>query len=801
LNPVESQQFRFHFRSTAAFGRSSRFQPAIESFVVLNAADTSRCRPQVKGILSLKSLIQESYLDMRRIRIPLYLYSLCAALVLSVPPLSAQRDQAALSFQTANGQDTFHIGERIPLKLTFSSPNDTDYLISTLIRGRGGEFDCNRFEVASPAAGWSDPLEMYFKQDLLWTGHGWRWPPLMKSKPVEASVDLNEWIRFDQPGDYTIKVTSSCVCKVHGAARYPLSGTIKLHIEPATPEWQDEKFKSIQPDLDLFDHPERRGKSEQFESARADLKYLATPAAIDEMTSRLRSEKYNFADQCSMGLMGLPPAMRDTAIASMNKRIEEPDFPVTTWLFSTLSFLHVTPGSDKESIRAQREAANPLIWSAIFSAVTSKTPEARAQTVQTLLAYGRNISTPEVKQQMASLLKISFLDLDRRSQTDDLRNEWDRLKSPEFLPILQALARLPVKNDSDLEVFVYDLQQLKGLALKRWYELDPEGAHREIVAQIGSASPSLAAQSIAFLPEEKFPQFEPLWAQALLDTKSQLRERALGSLLVRFGTGAVSSQMIAKLGQQSNYPCDAHIVALAYLVRFDPDLARPKLKQEFPGKCSGELLRFISELTTAPVLNDQAVENLNSPEPEIARDALQYLTAYGRKEDEAPLWRRYVEWTTTYEGHANLLNQSGDADGGKNLASSLIGEELGNALIRGQGWFADSDFIARVLKKCVGEEMCKDLSDSARSAAAPYQLNLPQLTMPTVGIGEEFISVAQYGTHSLKLFEAKISQFPRGSKFVLYRWYRPSNSDEQTLETEVRTFLEKHGMSVGISQD
>jgi hypothetical protein len=750
-----------------------------------------------------------SYLNMR-IRIFLYLHSLCAALTLAALHLNAQ--QATLSFQATNGQSTFHIGERIPLKLTFSSPNDTDYLIAPLVRGRGDEFDCNRFEVVSPAAGWSDPLEMYFRQDLIRTGHGWSWPPLQKSKPVEASLDLNEWIRFDQPGDYTIKVTSFCVSKIQGAVRYSLSKTITLKIVPATPEWQNEKIKSIQSNLDLLDQPapqaqpgessqsqwERRG--ELFESARADLKYLATPAAIDEMTYRLRDEKYNFADQCSMGLMGLPPTMREIAIASMNKRIEQPDFPITQWFFSTLSFLHVAPGSEKESIRKQREAINPVIWSAIFSDATKKEPAARAQTVQTLLGYGRNISTPEVKQQMASLLKLSFLDLDSRSQTDDLRNEWDRLRSPEFLPILQTLARLPVQSDSDLEVWVYDRQQLKGLALKRWYELDPEGAHREIVAQIGSATPSLAAQTIGFLPEEQFPQFEPLWAQALLDTTSQLRERALGSLLVRFGTGAMTSLMIAKLGEKSNYPCDAHIVALAYLVRFDPNLARQRLRQEFPGECSGQLLRLISELTTSPVLNDQAVENLNSTEPETVRDALQYLTSYGRKEDEGPLWRRYLEWTAAYEGKENLLDHRGN-DWDKTFDNSIIGEELGSALIRGQGWFADPKLIGRVLKECVGESMCKQLKNDADGAVAPYQLHFPDLAMPSVGIAADSIGVAQYGTRSLKLFEAKITQFPPGSKFVLGRWYRPSNSDERTLEAEVRTILEKHGMFLEISQD
>ena len=725
---------------------------------------------------------------MRNKRILLFRHSFCAVLMLAALPLIAQPDQAALKFETVNWQSTFRVGERIPLKLTFSSPNDTEYLIAPLVRGRGDEFDCNRFEVVSPAAGWSDPLEMYFNQDLILTGHGWRWPPLPKSKPVEATVNLNEWIRFDQPGDYTVKVTSFCVSRVDHAKFASLSGTIKLEIVPATPEWQDEKFKSIKPHLDVLD--------DQFEGARADLKYLATPAAIDEMTLRLRSEKYNFADQCKIGLEGLPPAMRETAIASMNKRIAEPDFPINSWFFSTLSFLHVTPGSEKESIRKQREAIDPVIWSAIFSAVTRKTPAARAETVQTLLDHGRTILTPEVNRKMASLLKLSFLDLDSRSQEDDLRAEWDRLKSPEFLPTLRKIARPPAQGENDR-------QQIRGLALKRWHELDPEGAHREIVAQIGSASPTLDAKSVAFLPEEQFPQFEPIWAQALLDTNDQWRVQVLGSLLVRFGTGAATSQMIAKLDEKSVNPCQAHIEALAYLARFSPDLARERLRREVAtneGKCGTGLLRLISEITTAPALNDLAVENLNSPDPETVIGAVRYLPLYARKEDEAPLWRRYEEWTAAYQGNADLLDKSGP-DWDKNFASSEIGSELGNALIRGQGWFADTDLIARVLQRCVGERMCKQLKDDAHLAVSPYQLDIPDSTNSMISLAYDGVGVAQYQTRSLKLFDEKISQFPTGSKFVLPRWYHPQNNDERALEEKVRSILEKHGMTLETSQD
>lgn len=96
--------------------------------------------------------------------------------------------------------------------------------------------------------------------------------------------------------------------------------------------------------------------------------------------------------------------------------------------------------------------------------------------------------------------------------------------------------------------------------------------------------------------------------------------------------------------------------------------------------------------------------------------------------------------------------------------------------------------------------MCKRLKDDARSAISPYQLSLPHLTMPSVGLAIDGIGVAQYGTRSLKLFEEKIGQFPPGSKFILPRWYRPSNSDERTLETQVRAILAKHVMSLEIAQ-
>ncbi len=706
-----------------------------------------------------------------------------AFLVLAAPMLSARQTGPAVNVRTANGQTDFHIGERIPLKLTFTSPNDTEYAIAPCCNDRadrGGEFDFESVEV-SPSTGWSDPLATYLAQDLPRLGHGWSWPPFLKSKPVEVSINLNEYVRFDQPGVYQVRVISH---RVSGRRRRGLqSNVIELHIVPATPEWQAEKLKAI------------LTKPESDEGANADLRCLATPAAIDEMTRRLRAGYAFTASECSMGIMGLPESMRNVAVASMNRRIDQPDFPISPLFFTTMSLLQVDPGSSAERIRQQRQMSDPMLWRTVFSSILKKEPVPRAETVQTLLRVGGELNTPELKTQMASLLSASFTNLDDQSQLDDLWQHWDILRSPGIVPALQTIAKRPTAN--------YGLpgrnasEDLKSAAFKRWYKLDPAGARAEILAQIGSSTPTLSSRALAFLPPEALPQFESLWAEAFVQTKDQLREDTLGSLLVHFGTGAAGSQMIAKLDQPPGpYSGMARALALAYLVRFSPSDARPLLKHEIAtneNKCNYSLLRWISEHATDPVLNEVAIEALANADSNVVMDALLYLKSYGTKADEKPLWDQYVKWTRTWSLKADIWDNPGP--GMHPCGEVCIGEELGEALVANQGWFADRTLISRVLHRCVGKQMCKELKDVARSAAPPYRVILPDTTNP-LGLGfVQSYNVGQYAPMSRDLFEAKISQYPPGTKFVLFRAW-PATEDQRKLEDEVQAIFKNKGMSL-----
>lgn len=711
-----------------------------------------------------------------------------AALILAALPARGQEPQATLQLQTANGQTSFHIGERIPLKLIFYSPNDTQYVVAPWSNARGTEFDFESFDV-SPSTGWSDPLATYFAQELIRTGHGWTWPPLLKSKPVAISIDLNQWIRFDQPGVYRVKVISHRVADVmvngRGNQVALQSNVMEFEIVPATSEWQDATMKAVVARLDRA--------NPGFEDATSDLRYLATPAAIREMTSMLRQGPAYAETESSMGLVGLSDSMREVAIASMNDRIGEPGFPISPLFFTTMSFLYVSPGSTTENIDQQLTSAEAALWRTVLASVPNKQLSARAETVQTLLAFGRNIATPANTSRIASLLSTSFLDLENRSQIDDLRQHWDLLRSTSIVPTLKTLARLPSENDEALGP--YSSENLKSAAFKRWYELDPAGARSEILAQIGVETPPLSAPALAFLPSEPLPQFESLWAEAFVRATDQHLENVLGSLLVHFGTGAATPQMIAKLNETPNASsCMSHTLALAYLVRFSTDEARPLLKRELAHpepQCSHSLFGRISEYTSGLVLNDAAIETLNDADGDVVLDALQYLTAYGRRVDQKPIWQRYVRWSEEWSGKANALEHPGLHP----CSEACVGEALARAMIANQGWLADRALISSVLGKCIGEQMCNTMKSLAGSSTQPYRIFLPDTTDPLgIGINQSFY-VAQYSPKSLDLLESKIRQYPRGTKFEL-RSVRPPTGDQRKLEKEVRAMFKKNGMSL-----
>ena len=282
-----------------------------------------------------------------------------------------------------------------------------------------------------------------------------------------------------------------------------------------------------------------------------------------------------------------------------------------------------------------------------------------------------------------------------------------------------------------------------------------------------------------------------------MSTDDYQSENVFASLMARFGTGSAVAQVrekaVAKVGE---WACAPQGAALAYLVEFDPVSARPLVERAVKERGTGKsacnrsgLSGHFSLCLTDPILTDVALETLNDPDPAVTMDALIYLLSYGDKSAEQPIWDRYVEWSEKWRGRADVL-ESRDAGSVGNWEGVGLGENLARALIENQGWLATPDLISHVLERCVGEQMCtqlKQIADQAKAGPGPYPVSAYRS-----GRNESY-QVAQYNPKSLDLLEAKIAQFPGGTRFSLTPTF-PQNQDQQRLEDQVQALFEKNGM-------
>jgi hypothetical protein len=206
-------------------------------------------------------------------------------------PSYAEEAQPILQLQTSTAQSAFHIGQRIPLSLTLTAPDNNRYEITSSSSNRQGCMDYEDFEV-TPNKGWVDPLATYYGGGC--GGSFLSSLGLLSSKPTIMQHDLNEWIRFDRPGVYKLTVISHRVDEPASQSKPAnhltlRSNSIELHVIPATPEWQRTKLNSILQQLHaMAARPGMPlpGRTE----AIADLRYLATEGAIKELAASLRDD-------------------------------------------------------------------------------------------------------------------------------------------------------------------------------------------------------------------------------------------------------------------------------------------------------------------------------------------------------------------------------------------------------------------------------------------------------------------------------------------------------------------------------
>ncbi len=217
--------------------------------------------------------------------------------------------------------------------------------------------------------------------------------------------------------------------------------------------------------------------------------------------------------------------------------------------------------------QAERARINDADWESVLEALPAKRGSARAATVQILLDAHPKEMTQQMKLNLGGILDMSLSDLPPEKQVSTLEWDWDLIKSPRLLPTLQTLAKKQMKDPGNNGSTSYTTRELKSIALERWYELDPDSARQDAIRQIGSAHPSMTAESLYFLGDQSLPQFENMWAHALMTTTDYQMETVFASLLAHFGTGGYCSCPAESRSAGWCWACAPQGAALGYLAK------------------------------------------------------------------------------------------------------------------------------------------------------------------------------------------------------------------------------------------
>ena len=292
----------------------------------------------------------------------------------SAPPVDPK---IVLEVSIATNQREFHIGEAIPLQLSFSSTVKDHYEINMAQYDRSGRMNYEHFTV-SPAQGAVDPLPT----SALGPGGGLTSFRFLSSEPWTIKLNLNEWVRFTQPGEYRLVVSSSRVrARVRSNPSNPFGASavtarskeITLKIVAADPVWQKRVLKDAVKNLDA-PAPLKPEQMEQYANSRRQdfetLRFLGTADAAREMAKRMRGEDSNGLDYvCMLGLISSPE--RSAARSALAEALADPDHPVDSTFLYALRMVNSDP-ADPNAPNANWREDQQRVLEELIAALTSK---------------------------------------------------------------------------------------------------------------------------------------------------------------------------------------------------------------------------------------------------------------------------------------------------------------------------------------------------------------------------------------------------------------------------------------------
>jgi hypothetical protein len=712
-------------------------------------------------------------------------------LILASPMFGQNESGVSLTIRFADGTSRFHVGEIIPVELSFKASIPDMYDMEMRNYDRSGRLNIEGFHVTPPGR---DPLERYYSTGAF-MGGGLGGARELSSEPQVMREELNEWIALDKPGHYSLYVTSGRVTRRTPSEAEPVelrSNSLEFDVVAADAAWQQQTLGTAIATLNM----ESSTEAEKTAALQV-LRFLDTPASVHELVFRLGTRGDRSSWDEIAGLAG--SRYQNLVVQELERQMSAPDIALTGDYLYILAKLKAQLDHDPLPPYPQSDAEQQKIWNERMQArekelkelldslygktamlVATKRGEAKAETVQTLLL--RPSSGADDVKPLAGLLPgevaAAFLNLSQDQQWNLLTSFWERLKDQAMSAPLKKIAGQPNMNH----------QMLRDLALRRFYDLDPSEATPIFLEEIkhphlDNGMFTVEGETLGLLPNETLPEFDQMLATRIEDRES--RTKALDAQLIgRYSTRAILSRVKSVYETAAGqWDCVTEDGFVVYFLRVDSDYGVKRLAQ-VPSFCMTNALPAVIRMHRWSEVEPGIMAWLNGPDLNRARQAAETLAKYGSTQAEKALWERLHKFHEQWSERGNELSMR---PGMRSDANEAVGFQFGlvEAIGKAPAWLLTNDEITELENLTLGQER-----DNVKQWHWTSTVNVN-----VSFAGDQIIaSMNQYTATELASLKTKLAQYPSGTKL----WLNIFGSPERVapVRAAISGIAAQHGFEV-----
>jgi hypothetical protein len=714
------------------------------------------------------------------------------------PESNVQREGgAALIIRFASGSSQFHVGEVIPLELSFSASVPDTYQYSTANYDRSGRLNIEQFHVTPRGR---DPLLDYYSNLQIMIMGGLSSTGVLTNTPYVIHNQLNEWVAPDKPGHYSVYATSGRVNHLGPEKHAPMtlqSNSLEFDVVGADPAWQQDTLSSAVLILDS-----ESSTAEQKAAAVRVLRFLDSPGSIRELVRLLGT----YADRGHWdeiaGLAG--SRFQNLVVSELEQGMNSPDVALTQdylYIFPKLKLQleqpPLPPYPEKDAAlqkiwRAASDARNnqlnelaDAVYERAATLAPSKSADARTETVRTLLM--RPTRKPGTARPLANLppdqVASAFLNLSPDAQWNVLSSFWGRLRIPAMVEPLEKVARQPdTKN-----------QMLRDQVIRCLYDLDPKAATPIILDEIthphlDDGRFTVKGETLGLLPNQTLPQFDEMLASRL----AQKESRTMGldaTLVARYSTDAILAKVKSTYESAAGqWDCITEDGFVLYFLRVDPDYGVKRLAVA-PSFCMRNSLPAVIKMHRWSEVEPGIIARLDGTDLNRAGQAAQTLARYGSPQAEAAVWDRLRRFHAQWEARSDELvyrpDKRTEGNEALNLQSTLV-QALGGA----QAWLLTDQDLAALENLTIGTE---------RENVEQWRWSSPVTLDVNAEEDRTFWNIKQVSANDLTSLLAKLAQYPAGTEIMANIFGAHERAD--SVSDALYEVAGKHGLQINVSRN